>query len=240
MRAFFTLILSLTILCAGQLTFAEPRTGYVSDMLILTFRQGPGPSYQVLKTLESNTPLTILEEENGYFKVQLSSEETGWVDKQFVMFDTPKTQIIEQLEQENQTLKKQLEDLTAAHDTRINQLTSRTSSGQKEAAALKAAQEKAQEQINALTKQLAASQERYATLAESSEDVLETMKKNKTLEEQNSRLSRDLALLEQQSGQVLKAGMIKWFLAGFGVIFLGWILGQSVSSKRQKKNSLLR
>lgn len=239
MRAFFTLILSLTILCAGQLTFAEPRTGYVSDMLILTFRQGPGPSYQVLKTLESNTPLTILEEENGYFKVQLSSEETGWVDKQFVMFDTPKTQIIEQLEQENQTLKKQLEDLTAAHDTRINQLTSRTSSGQKDAAALKAAQEKAQEQVNALTRQLATSQERYATLAESSEDVLETMEKNKALEEQNNRLSRDLALLEQQSGQVLKAGMIKWFLAGFGVIFLGWILGQSVSSKRQKKKSLL-
>ena len=239
MRAFFTLILGLTILCAGQLTYAEPRTGYVSDMLILTFRQGPGPSYQVLKTLESNTPLTILEEENGYFKVELSTGETGWVDKQFVMFDTPKTLIIEQLEQENQALKKQLADLTAAHDTRINQLTSRTSSGQKETAALKAALEKAQEQINTLTEQLAASQERYATLAKSSEDVLETMEKNKTLEEQNSRLSRDLALLEQQSGQVLKAGMIKWFLAGFGVIFLGWILGQSVSSKRQKKNSLL-
>jgi SH3 domain protein len=238
MRAFFTLILGLTILCAGQFTYAETRTGYVSDMLILTFRQGPGPSYQVLKTLESNTPLTILDEENGYFNVQLSSEETGWVDKQFVVFDTPKTQIIAQLEQENQTLKKQLEDLTAAHDTRINQLTTRTSSGEEEAAALEAALEKAQEKINTLTKQLGASKKQYATLAESSEDLLETMEKNKALEEQNNRLSRDMALLEQQSGQVLKAGMIKWFLAGFGVIFLGWILGQSVSSKRQKKNSL--
>ncbi|MEE4364124.1 MAG: TIGR04211 family SH3 domain-containing protein, partial [Desulfotignum sp.] len=238
MHAFFTLILSLAILCAGQFTYAEPRTGYVSDMLILTFRQGPGPSYQVLKTLESNTPLTILEEENGYFKVQLSSEETGWVDKQFVMFDTPKTQIIAQLEQENQALKKELADLTAAHDTRINQLTSRTSSGEEEAAALKAALEEAQEEISTLTKQLAASKEQYATLAKTSENVLEVMKKNKVLEEQNNQLSRDMALLEQQSGQVLKTGMIKWFLAGFGVIFLGWILGQSVSSKRQKKNSL--
>ena len=239
MRAFFTLILCLAILCTGQLTTAEPRTGYVSDMLILTFREGPGTSYQVLKTLESNTPLTILEEENGYFKVQLSSEETGWVDKQFVMFDTPKTQIIAQLEKENQALKKELADLTAAHDTRINQLTSRTSSGEEESAALKAALEKAQEQINTLTKQLAASQEQYAALAENSEELMQIMEKNKVLEAQNSQLSREMALLEQQSGQVLKSGMIKWFLAGFGVIFLGWILGQSVSSKRQKKNSLL-
>jgi SH3 domain protein len=192
-----------------------------------------------LKTLESNTPLTILEEENGYFKVQLSSEETGWVDKQFVMFDTPKTQIIAQLEQENQALKKELADLTAAHDTRINQLTSRTSSGEEEAAALKAALEEAQEEISTLTKQLAASKDQYATLAKTSENVMEVMEKNKVLEKQNNQLSRDMALLEQQSGQVLKTGMIKWFLAGFGVIFLGWILGQSVSSKRQKKNSLL-
>ena len=208
MRAFFTLILSLTILCAVQTAGAETKTGYVSDMLILTFRQGPGPSYQVLKTLESNASLTILAEENGYFKVQLSSGETGWVDKQFVMFDTPKTQIIDQLQQENQALQEQLADLTAARDSGIDQQVFPTGSPDQEDRALTAALEKAQEKIN-------------------------------TLEEEISRLSRDIALLEEQSGQVLKADMIKWFLAGFGVIFLGWILGQSVSSRRQRKKSLL-
>ncbi len=239
MRTFFTFAMIMTILWLGVSAYAQARTGYVSDMLILTFRQGPGPSYQVLKTLESNTPLEILDEENGYYQVRLSSGETGWVDQQFVMFDTPKAQIIAQLEQEKQVLEKQLQELTAARDTLTNQAASRTGAGQEEAAALKAALEKAQEQNSILTDRLAASQKQYETLEAASKDVTEIMEKNKTLEAQNKQLSRDITLLENASGQVLKTDMIKWFLAGFGVIFLGWILGQSVSSSRRKNNSLL-
>jgi SH3 domain protein len=239
MRTFFTFAMIMTILWLGVSAYAQARTGYVSDMLILTFRQGPGPSYQVLKTLESNTPLEILDEENGYYQVRLSSGETGWVDQQFVMFDTPKAQIIAQLEQEKQVLEKQLQELTAARDTLTNQAAARTGAGQEEAAALKAALEKAQEQNSILTDRLAASQKQYETLEAASKDVTEIMEKNKTLEAQNKQLSRDITLLENASGQVLKTDMIKWFLAGFGVIFLGWILGQSVSSGRRKNNSLL-
>jgi SH3 domain protein len=239
MRTFFTFAMIMTILLSGVSAYAQPRTGYVSDMLILTFRQGPGPSYQVLKTLESNTPLEILDEENGYFQARLSSGETGWVDQQFVMFDTPKAQIIAQLEQEKQILKTQLQELTASRDTLTNQAAARTGAGKEEAAALKSALEKAQQQNNILADRLAASQKQYATLAAASEDVVKIMEKNKRLEAQNNQLSKDIALLENDSGQVLKTGMIKWFLAGFGVIFLGWILGRSVSSSRRKKNSLL-
>ncbi|MFN2437525.1 MAG: hypothetical protein ABR513_10650, partial [Desulfotignum sp.] len=193
----------------------------------------------VLKTLESNTPLEIMDEENGYFRVQLSSGETGWVDQQFVMFDTPKVQIIAQLEQEKQVLETQLQELTADQDTLTNQAASQTTTRQQEISTLKAALEKAQEQNSILNDRLAASQKQYETLAAASEDVLEVMEENKTLEAQNNQLSRDIALLEDASGKVLKTGMIKWFLAGFGVIFLGWILGQSVSSSRRKNNSLL-
>ncbi len=241
MRTFFTLILILVllILCTGGAAYAETRTGYVSDMLILTFRQGPGPSYPVLKTLESNTPLNILGEENGYFNVQLSSGETGWVDKQFVMFDPPKTMVIEQLEQKVLDLQKQLQDLTAANETLKNRLTSESSAGQEATGSLKAALEEAQKKNNLLTEQLAASQKQYANLAASADDVVEIVEKNKILEAHNNQLSRDIAQLEDQSGEVFKTGMIKWFLAGFGVIFLGWILGQSVSSRKKKKNSLL-
>lgn len=239
MRTCIPFAMIMIILWSGVSAYTQPRTGYVSDMLILTFREGPGSSYQVLKTLESNTPLEIMDEENGYFKVQLSSGETGWVDQQFVMFDTPKAQIIAQLEQEKQVLETQLQELTADQDTLTNQAASQTTTRQQEVSTLKAALEKAQEQNSILTDRLAAIQKQYETLAAASEDVLEVMEENKTLEAQNNQLSRDIALLEDASGKVLKTGMIKWFLAGFGVIFLGWILGQSVSSSRRKNNSLL-
>jgi SH3 domain protein len=176
-------------------------------MLILTLRQGPGPTHQVLKTLESNTPLTILEEENNYFKVQLSSGETGWVDKQFVMFDTPKTLIIENLEQEKAALEKQLNDLFAAND--------------------------------ALKDQVASIQKQYAALPDKSRDILRTIEKNELLEKQNQQLAKQVALLEDESGKLFKTGMIKWFLAGFAVIIIGWLIGRSVSGKSRKRNSLL-
>jgi SH3 domain protein len=179
---------------------AQSRTGYVTDMLILTFRQGPGPSYQVLKTLESNTPLTILNEEAGYFQVQLSSGETGWVDKQFVMFEPPKILIIETLKEENMTLRKQLTEMSDAHDRLKDQV---------------------------------------AVITEKSGDILQIVEKNDALEQENQQLSKKIAQLAAEPGQPFKTDMLKWFLAGFGVIFVGWFLGQRVSGRTRKRSSLL-
>ena len=179
---------------------AQSRTGYVTDMLILTFRQGPGPSYQVLKTLESNTSLTILNEEAGYFQVQLSSGETGWVDKQFVMFEPPKTLIIETLKEENMTLRKQLTEVSDAHDRLKDQV---------------------------------------AVITEKSGDILQIVEKNDALEQENQQLSKKITQLEAEPGQPFKTNMLKWFLAGFAVIFVGWLLGQRVSGRSRRRGSLL-
>lgn len=200
MRLLSSLFISLIILCTGVAAHAQSTTGYVTDRLILTFRQGPGPSYPVLKTLESDTPLTILSQEGDYFKVRLSSGDTGWVDKQFVLFDLPKTLVIETLEQEKADLEKQLQTVSAENDGLKDQM---------------------------------------AALKEKSKDVIEIIEKNDRLEKENKVLARNLALLENESGRLFKTGMIKWFLAGFGVIFLGWFLGQSVSGRNRRQSSLL-
>lgn len=200
MRLLLSLFISLIILCTGVAAHAQSTTGYVTDRLILTFRQGPGPSYPVLKTLESDTPLTILSQEGDYFKVRLSSGDTGWVDKQFVLFDLPKTLVIETLEQEKADLEKRLQTVSAENDGLKDQM---------------------------------------AALKEKSKDVIEIIEKNDRLEKENKVLARNLALLENESGRLFKTGMIKWFLAGFGVIFLGWFLGQSVSGRNRRQSSLL-
>jgi SH3 domain protein len=200
MRLFSSIIISLIILGTGVAAHAQSTAGYVTDRLILALRQGPGPSSPVLKTLESDTRLTILEQEGDYFKVRLSSGETGWLDKQFVVFDLPKTMIIETLEQEKEDLEKQLHALSAENDRLKEQM---------------------------------------AALKEKSKDVVEIIEKNDRLEKENNTLAQNLALLENESGRLFKTGMIKWFLAGFGVIFLGWLLGQSVSGRNRRQSSLL-
>jgi len=200
MRIFFFICISLTLVFTGVSGYAQSRTGYVTDKLILTFRQGPGPSYEVLKTLESNTRLAILEEQGGYFKVRLSSGDTGWVDKQFVSFDPPKTEIIETMKNEYADLKKQFDALSADHER------------------LK---------------------DKMAALSDNSDDLFQKLQKNKDLEKKNTQLSLKTEQLENQSETLFKTGMIKWFLAGFGVILFGWILGQTVSGRNRRRSSLL-
>ncbi len=200
MRLFFFLFISLSLFLGGVSGYTQSRIGYVTDMLILTFRQGPGPSYEVLKTLESNTRLTILDERDNYYKVRLSSGDTGWVDKQFVTFETPKAQIIETMTEEYAALEKQFNTLSETH------------------------------------KQL---KDKMADLSENTDDLFQVLQKNKDLEKENTQLSLQVEQLEKKSATLFKTAMIKWFLAGFGVILVGWILGQTVSGRTRRRNSLL-
>jgi SH3 domain protein len=239
MKRLFTILWILTIVLFSVPIHSQERTGYVSDMLILTFRQGPGTSFSVLKTLKSNTPLTILEEDKGYFKVALASGDTGWVDKQFIVFETPKTQIIERLNQRKATLETKLETVSSSLDQLKAQLAAQNSDQAEKTAALEASLKTAEDKNGVLLTQLKESQTNYSTLQAQSQNVIEVMGKNKIFEEQNITLAKKLAQLEKETRHIFRAGMIKWFLAGVGVLLLGWIIGQSVSSKKRRSGSLL-
>lgn len=229
----------IAILFLSISTYSQARTGYVSDMLILTFRQGPGTSFSVLKTLKSNTPLTVVEEDKGYFKVALASGETGWVDKQFIMFETPKTQIIQRLNQEKAALETKLETVSSSLDQLKTQLAAQESDQGEKTVALEASLKEAADKNTVLLTQLKESQTNYSTLQAQSQNVIEVVGKNKVFEKQNIILSKKLAQLEKETRHMIRTGMIKWFLAGVGILLLGWIIGQSVSSKKKRGGSLL-
>jgi SH3 domain protein len=229
----------IAILFLSIPTYSQARTGYVSDMLILTFRQGPGTSFSVLKTLKSNTPLTILEEDKGYLKVTLASGETGWVDKQFIVFETPKTQIIKRLNQEKAALENKFETVSSSLDQLKTQLAAQESDQGEKVAALEASLKAIEDKNRVLLTQLKESQTNYSTLQAQSQNVVAVVEKNKLFAEQNITLANKLAQLEKETSHMFRAGMIKWFLAGVGVLLLGWIIGQSVSSKKRRSGSLL-
>lgn len=239
MRKFFTgMIAGLLILGLGAFA-AHARTAYVSDMLILTFRQGPGTQYQVLKTLRSDTPLTILEEQDGFYKVSLASGEEGWVDKQFVVFEPPKSQVIDTLNREKATLEARIASLSASADALKTRLSSQQAETDGKAQALNLRLSDLDRENKQLTAELSASKQAHEKLKEAASDVVSTMAENKRLTAENKRLSTEIQRLEKETSHLFRTGMIKWFLAGVGVLLLGWIIGQSVSSKRRRSSSLL-
>ncbi len=238
-KSLFTLIVFIIIISLFPLV-SSARTGYVSDMLFLTFRQGPGNFYAVEKTLMSNTPVVVLEERSGFYKVELKSKEIGWVDKNFIIFTLPKTLMINKLEKDNESLSNKIMALQSSVEelqdklSSVNQNYSQTK--EKLEIPLKTALNEKDKTINMLSD----TQGEYDTLTRQSKNIQKIVKENKILKEQTQTLSEELEIIKEKSKNLFKTGMIKWFLTGSGVLLLGWIIGQSVSSKKQHSSSLLR
>jgi len=237
-KSFSHLIIVVITLCLfPQLLFAK--TGYVSDMLLLTFRQGPGNSYAVTKTLTSNTPVSILEEENGFYKVELQSREIGWVDKKFIIFELPKTLIINQLKKENKLLENKLLQLDSSTQIFKDKISAQGNESSQRIQSLEASLKTAMDENVSMGNSLSETQEKYNTLIKQSKSIQKIVKENKIFQEENSTLSKELDILKAKNKNLFKTGMIKWFLSGVGVLLIGWIIGQSVSSKKRKSSSLL-
>ncbi|MCD4719648.1 MAG: TIGR04211 family SH3 domain-containing protein [Desulfobacula sp.] len=234
---FHLMIFIMTICLFPQLSFAK--TGYVSDMLLLTFRQGPGNSYAVIKTLKSNTPVSILEEENEFYKVELRSKEIGWVDKKFIIFELPKNLIIDQLKQENKTLENKISKLESLTQTIKDKINFRESEYSQKNESLETSLKTALDEKERLSSSLSDSRGKYNTLIEQSRNIQKIVKENKILQEKSSTLSKELEILKTKNKDLFKTGMIKWFLSGVGVLLIGWVIGQSVSSKKRGSSSLL-
>ena len=89
----FMLLFALLIALSISVGSTHADTRYVSDMLILTLREGQGSQYKAIRTLRTGTPIEVLEESARYFRVRTQEGEEGWVEKQYISPEEPKAVI---------------------------------------------------------------------------------------------------------------------------------------------------
>ncbi len=214
--------LAVSALLLSQASLASAKTLYVADELVITFREGKGTQYRIIKTLKTSTPVEVLEEGKEYFKVRIKSGEEGYVLKQYLNDETPKPQVIAALRKEIKQLKSQL---------------AAAGSGRTEISAQLAESQKQQEQLNSkLEKTTAALQKlqvRYDDLSQKSENVVALSDERDRLASENSQLSAELKVLREENRTLLRTAMIQWFLAGAGVFLGGWVSGKFSRKKRR-------
>lgn len=100
---FFALIFSPLFLISR----AEAEIRYVSDYLTINLKDNLEKPYRVVAKVKSNDPLTILEENETYAKVETEDKQVGWIAKQYLTTSLPKNLVIEQLRKEITDLKLQ-------------------------------------------------------------------------------------------------------------------------------------
>ena len=209
-------------------------TQYVSDKLIITMREGAGGEYTIIKSLKTGTPVEVLEETGAYYKVQTKDGKEGWALKQYITADIPKTIIISGLKKEIEKLKDGIEKLNRERDALKKDFTSEKSLSTSAVKKLEKRMNEKNDQIYSLTTQLKVMANKYNKLVVDSGDVAKIVSERDMLNEENTRLSTEKNELLQENKRLFKTNVIYWFLAGGGVFFFGWIIGQFSRTKRRR------
>lgn len=207
------LLLSLFAAAAGA------ETMYVSDMLKLTLRTGPSIENKILAVIESGQQLELLEAGKEWSRVQLPNGQEGWVLSRYL---TP-----------NETSNVKLERLQEQHKN----LTAQAAELLEENKMLKAENEKLRAEFEANQEAMVKSRNDYETLKAESAEFLTLKSKYTTAVSQLTEQTDRAQKLEEQLTQLEMNTYIKWFLAGSGVLIVGFIIG--FSTKRQRRRPTL-
>jgi SH3 domain protein len=200
--------------------FGSAESIYVTDVLKLTLRSGPSTEHKILSVIESGQQLEILDRGPEWTLVRLPNDKEGYVLTRYLS-TTPTAGIrLQQLQEKHKSLMQQTASLleeNARFKSENNQLSSSLGSN-----------EKTLEQVRAEYEKLKADSAQFLTLKSKYD------KAAAQLEEQTKRADS----LEEQLNRFEMNQYIKWFLAGSGVLLVGFIIGFSARRQRRRPSLL--
>jgi len=206
------LLLLLCLLATG----VGAETMYVSDMLKLTLRTGPSTENKILAVIESGQQLALLEPGREWSRVRLPD---GWVLSRYLTPDETSNFKLERLQAQHKNLTVQAAELLEENKE------------------LKAENEKLRAEFETNAKEMLKTRTDYEALKAEAAEFLTLRSKYESaasrLAEQTARVQK----LEEQLTHLEMSTYIKWFLAGSGVLIVGFLIG--FSTKRQRRRPAL-
>jgi len=211
---------------------AHAERRYVSDRLVITLREGQGKEYRRIRALKTGTPVEVLEEDGRYLMVRTEEGKVGWVAKQYISSKIPKPVIIAGLKQETKRLKTSVKELEKRQAKLVDQL---KEAKQRHAVKVEGFEKKAKsnrEGVSRMTMELRQIYEKYNTFMKKSKNVAELISEHDRLQKENAKLDKKMDHLQKENARLKNKEMLRWFLTGAGVFFIGLIAGK-VSGKKK-------
>jgi len=194
-------------------------TMYVSDMLKLTLRTGPSIENKIIAVIESGQEMEVIKFGDEWSQVRLPNGKEGWVLSRYLTTDETNGIKLQRLETKHKNLMIQTAELLEENN------------------GLKTENTRLSSELEAKQKQLEKIQTDYEALKNEATEFL-TLKANynraaSQLAEQTAKAKK----LEEQVSSLAMNTYIKWFLAGSGVLIVGFLIG--FSTKRQRRRPTL-
>jgi len=206
------------IFATSSIAYAE--TQYVSDKLRITLRTGQGTEFQIIRALESGAKLEVLEQnESGYTNVKTEDGTEGWVRSQYLIPEPIAQQKLDKTLVQLEKYKTQLEALKT------------------ERVELRKQRKELSETKSSLSKKSSSLESELARLSKVAAKPILLDKENRTLQQENVKLGKDLQMIHQEN-QVLKdQSNREWFIAGAAVLLGGILLGLVIPKIRFSKKA---
>lgn len=208
-------ILFICVLSVASIS-AIAQTRYVDGIQKVTFRTGAGTDNKIIKMVETNEKMTLVEEGDTWSKVKDSQGDEGYILNRFLTKDVPATLKYEYQKNKNKKLSEKNDELNQT----IDKLKQDLAATQTELTTTKTNLDKTQNNFT----ELKAGASDYIGLKERYDNTVAELDKQ----------TERVAQLEAQ----VNTYYIKWFLAGGGVLFLGWLIG--LISRKKKYQSGIR
>ncbi len=215
------LILTFSFFATAGLTFAAGETRYISDQIRIYARAGAGTEFKLLAPLRTGNAVTLLgESKDGWVKIGYGKDRQGWIQTRFLTAQEPAAKRLVRADARI----KQLEQNTKA---KLASLTETNKEYRKGNTALL-------REVKELRKKLQKVEKEYKTLLADSGEFLQLRSEHQNLlKESQERKNREADILSEC--ELLKtAYRIKWFLAGGGVLLIGFFIGLILQAFRHR------
>lgn len=194
-------------------------TVYVSDQLTVPLRRGPSNEYKIINAgLPSGTALEVLQtnEEAGFTQVRTQNGTEGWMPSQYLVSEpaardrlAAATKRVDALENEVKTLRSTMQEQRSAR----NEAEGRSSD---------------------LGKQTEKLQNELSELRRVSANAIANHEENKQLKTENQSLQSQVTRLSSRVRELERNTMLRWLLAGGGLVLVGLALGAWIKSRPKR------
>ena len=208
----------ICMMCLTALGFAESM--YVTDVLKLTLRSGPSTEYKILAVIESGQQVDMLERGEEWSMVKLANGKEGYVLTRYLLADPTHNVRLEQLQIKHKAVMQQSATLLE-ENTRLKE----------ENTKLKSTLQNSEKMLEDLGSD-------YEKLKTGSAEFLSLKSKYKKISTQLAEQTKRANTLDEELSGIEKNQYIKWFLAGSGVLLVGYIVGFSAKRGRRRPSLL--
>ncbi|MFZ5425774.1 MAG: TIGR04211 family SH3 domain-containing protein [Thermodesulfobacteriota bacterium] len=198
---------------------AMAQQAYVADVQEITVRTGPSLENKIVQLVKSGSRLEKLKEEGEWAQVRTENGKDGWVLKRYLSAETPVKVQFEEFKARNADMIEKAGKVEAI----IGKYEEESKALQQRMASLKADYEKVKSDFDALSRANA--------------DVAEMTRSYREIKAASEAARQEADQLRRRNESLQDLSDVKWFLAGAGVLFAGWLFGYLLGRSSRKKSN---